>query len=176
MLLKVVTVWVVHNLSSDNVPLCRSTTFIERKYLIILATIISAWRKKPTKQYSHQGNTRTKAKISHCTLPKFPAWPRVMHSILASLSALFKSGYLFIQSVPAKSLPSLRGGGWGEISNHGSRDLKLCWNWLNKQVTAPKKGRKARENAMHSPGSRREFKECAVAYFGFCVCIPLVRI
>ena len=31
-----------------------------------------------------------------------------MHSILASLSALFKSGYLFIQSVPAKSLPSLR--------------------------------------------------------------------
>ena len=25
-----------------------------------------------------------------------------MHSILASLSALFKSGYLFIQSVPAK--------------------------------------------------------------------------
>ena len=47
-------------------------------------------------------NTRIKAKISHCTLPKFPAWPRGMHSILASLSALFRSGYLFIQSVPAK--------------------------------------------------------------------------
>ena len=52
--------------------------------------------------YSHQGNTHTKAKISHCTLPKFPAWPMGMHSILASLSALFRSGYLFILSVPAK--------------------------------------------------------------------------
>ena len=52
--------------------------------------------------YTHQGNTRTKAKINHCTLPKFPAWTRRMHSILASLSALFKSDYLSIQPVPAK--------------------------------------------------------------------------
>ena len=29
---------------------------------------------------------------------------------------------------------------------------------------------------MHSPGSRWKFRECAVAYFGFCACIPLVRI
>ena len=63
-------------------------------------------RKRPFESvedhYSHKGNTRTKVKVSHCTLLKFPAWPRGMHSILASLSALFKSGYLFIQSVPAK--------------------------------------------------------------------------
>ena len=29
---------------------------------------------------------------------------------------------------------------------------------------------------MHSNGSRWEFRECAVAYFGFCACVPLVRI
>ena len=29
---------------------------------------------------------------------------------------------------------------------------------------------------MHSHRPRWEFRECAVAYFGFCVCIPLVRI
>ena len=29
---------------------------------------------------------------------------------------------------------------------------------------------------MHSPGSRWEFRECAVAYFGFFACVPLVRI
>ena len=52
--------------------------------------------------FSHQRNTRAKAKINHCTLPKFPAWPRGMHSILTSLSAPFKSGYLFIQPVSAK--------------------------------------------------------------------------
>ena len=73
-------------------------------------------------------------------------------------------------------IPSLRGGGWGEISKRGSRDLKLCWNWLNKQVTALKWGRKARENPMHFPGSRREFRERALVCFGFCACIAQVRI
>ena len=29
---------------------------------------------------------------------------------------------------------------------------------------------------MHFLASRREFRERAVVYFGFCACIPLVRI
>ena len=58
----------------------------------------------------------------------------------------------------------------------GLGDLKLCRNWLNKQVTALKWGRKARENAMHFLGSRREFRERAVVCFSFCACIAQVRI
>ena len=80
------------------------------------------------------------------------------------------------ESVGLERIYSIAAGRRARLEKHGSRDLKLCWNWLNKQVTAPKKGRKARENAMHSPGSRWEFRECTVAYFGFCACIPMVRI
>ena len=48
------------------------------------------------------GKYTPKGRMSHCALPKVPAWPRGIHSIRMSLSAQFKSSYSFIQSVPAK--------------------------------------------------------------------------